>query len=52
MKVKATRTGYFGGALIEPDTVFTIESEEQLGTWMEPVEDEKPAKAEKAEKAK
>lgn len=35
IKVTATRTGFFNGALIEPGETFTVDTEAQLGSWME-----------------
>lgn len=35
IKVKATRQGFFGGALIEIGEEFEIQRVDQLGSWME-----------------
>lgn len=46
IKVKAIEVGFYGDVLRKPGTdteSFTIESEKQLGSWMEKVEPQKPA---------
>jgi len=35
IKVKALRQGFFGSALRRPGEIFEIESEKQMGSWME-----------------
>jgi len=35
IKVKALRQGFFGSSLRRPGDIFEIESEKQLGSWME-----------------
>ncbi len=37
MRVIAKKLGFFNGHLVQPGTEFTIESEQQLGSWMERV---------------
>lgn len=34
MKVKANKTGFYGGLLRGPGDVFDIDDRNQLGTWM------------------
>lgn len=51
MKVKANQRGYYNGRIVEPGDTFEIASKEDLGVWMDEVEEEKKAdKADKAEK--
>jgi len=45
MKVRAIRTGFYKGVLRELGDIFEIESNKQLGSWMEPVREAPPAKA-------
>ena len=45
MKVRAIRTGFYKGVLRELGDIFEIESDKQLGSWMEPVREAPPAKA-------
>lgn len=42
IEVKATRRGFYG-ALREDGETFSVESEEEVGTWMERVGDASPA---------
>lgn len=49
MKVKATKVGYFG-KLRDVGDVFDVPENTKAASWFEPVEAEKPTKAEKAEK--
>ena len=37
MKVKATRTGFYGERLRFEGDVFTIDGKNQLGSWMEQI---------------
>ena len=45
--VKAIRQGFSGAALRRPGDVFEIESEKQLGSWMEKVSGPVPEKPKK-----
>ena len=49
MKVKATKVGYFG-KLRDVGDEFEVPEGTKKATWFDPVEAEKPAKQEKAEK--
>ena len=44
IKVKALRQGFFGSALRRPGEIFEIESEKQMGSWMEKTSEPLPEK--------
>lgn len=50
MKVRAIQPGFYGGSLQAAGSTFEVKDAAELGKWMEPIPEPKPAKA-KAEKA-
>jgi hypothetical protein len=44
IKVKATERGYFKDSIREEDEVFFVETEAQIGSWMEVLDAPAPAK--------
>ncbi len=51
VQVTAKRRGFYG-QLREAGETFTVADEKQVGSWMEPVEPQKPAKPEPQKPAK
>lgn len=52
MKVKAIRKGFYGGNIQLPGVEFSIDSKDQLGTWMEEVKQKPKAKKQKVKAEK
>jgi len=53
MKVKALKQGFFNGQIQREGAEFAIDSDEQLGTWMQVIEEPKQEKPKpKKQKAK
>lgn len=48
MKVKANRDGFYKGYRVKGE-VFEIASKDDLGAWMDQVDEKKPAKSKKPE---
>lgn len=44
MKVKALKQGFFGGQIQRVGVEFAIDSDEQLGSWMQIIEEPKQEK--------
>lgn len=52
IKVRATELGFYGGSRKRPEAVFWISGKEELGKWMEVIDETDDAKPAKGGKAK